>query len=44
MRLYHVIIPDQTGYFILQGLIRADRAAEIVPEFKALTARFRLHP
>jgi hypothetical protein len=44
MRLYQVIIPDQTGYFILQGFIRADRAAEIVPEFKALTARFRLHP
>jgi len=44
MRLYQVIIPDQTGYFILQGFIRADRAAEIVPEFKALTSRFRLHP
>jgi hypothetical protein len=44
MRLYQVIIPDQTGYFILQGFIRADRAAEMVPEFKALTATFRLHP
>ena len=41
MRLYQVMIPDETGYFILQGLIRADRAGEIVPEFKALTASFR---
>ncbi|MDQ2915319.1 MAG: hypothetical protein M3T56_19005, partial [Chloroflexota bacterium] len=41
MRLYQVIIPDETGYFILQGLIRADRAGEIFPEFRALTESFR---
>jgi hypothetical protein len=41
MRLYQVIIPDETGYVVLQGLVRADRASEIVPEFKALTATFR---
>jgi hypothetical protein len=41
MRLYQVVIPDETGYFILQGLINADRAGEIFPEFKALTASFR---
>jgi hypothetical protein len=41
MRLYQVIIPDETGYVILQGLVRADRASEIVPEFKTLTASFR---
>jgi len=41
MRLYQVIIPDDTGYFILQGLIRADRAGEIVPEFRAVTGSFR---
>jgi hypothetical protein len=41
MRLYQVIIPDDMGYFILQGLIRADRAGEIVPEFRAVTASFR---
>jgi hypothetical protein len=41
MRLYQVIIPDQTGYFILQGISRADRASQIVPEFKRLTATFR---
>src|SRR5580765_3210656 len=42
MRLYQVIIPDQTGYFILQGISRADRASEIVPEFRKLTASFRI--
>lgn len=41
MRLYQVIVPDDTGYFILQGLVRADRAREILPDFKALTASFR---
>jgi hypothetical protein len=41
MRLYQVIMPDGTGYFILQGLIRADRAGEIFPEFKAVTGSFR---
>jgi hypothetical protein len=41
MRLYQVIIPDKTGYFIIQGLSRADRAGELVPEFKAITAGFR---
>ena len=44
MRLYQVIIPDQNGYFILQGLSRADRAAEIFPEFRAVTASFRSLP
>ena len=42
MRLYQVIIPDETGYFILQGLSRADRANDIFPEFRALTASFRM--
>lgn len=41
MRLYQVIIPDETGYFILQGIVRADRADAIVPHFKAVTATFR---
>jgi hypothetical protein len=41
MRLYQVVIPDETGYFILQGISRADRAAEMVPEFRKLTASFR---
>jgi hypothetical protein len=41
MRLYQVIMPDETGYFIAQGLTRADRAAVMVPEFRAVTAGFR---
>jgi hypothetical protein len=40
MRLYQTIVPDETGYFILQGVSRADRAAGIVPEFRKLTASF----
>lgn len=42
MRLYQVIIPDETGYFLLQGLCRADRVKNIFPEFRALTASFRI--
>lgn len=42
MRLYQVIVPDETGYFILQGLASADRAAELLPEFRTLTASFRI--
>jgi hypothetical protein len=41
MRIYQVIIPDGTGYFIAQGLVRADEAAEMIPEFRAVTASFR---
>jgi hypothetical protein len=41
LRLYQVIVPDDTGYFIAQGLIRADRAADLFPEFRAITASFR---
>jgi hypothetical protein len=41
MRLYQVIIPDDTGYFIVQGLSRADRAGETFAEFRAITASFR---
>jgi hypothetical protein len=42
VRLYQVIIPDETGYFIIQGLTRADRVADIFPEFRALTGSFRV--
>jgi hypothetical protein len=44
MRIYQVIVPDDTGYFIAQGLVRADRAADLMPEFRALTMSFRLTP
>ena len=41
MRLYQVIVPDETGYFILQGLSGADRATELFAEFRTVTASFR---
>ena len=41
MRIYQVIVPDDTGYFIAQGLSRANRAAELLPEFRRVTASFR---
>jgi hypothetical protein len=42
MRLYQVIIPDETGYYVLQGLCSADSAAALLPEFRTLTASFRV--
>jgi hypothetical protein len=42
MRIYQVIIPDDTGYFIAQGLVRADRAADLIPEFRTVTMSLRL--
>lgn len=41
VRLYQVIIPDESGYFIAQGLCRADRAGELIQEFRSITASFR---
>jgi hypothetical protein len=40
IRLYQVIIPDETGYFIASGLSRAHRAGELMAEFRAVTASF----
>lgn len=42
IRLYQVIAPDEGGgYFIVQGLVGMDRAAEILPELRRVTASFR---
>ena len=42
IRLYQVIAPDRgDGYFIIQGLVGADRAAEILPELRRVTESFR---
>lgn len=41
MSLYQVIVPDVTGYFIVQGLISAGRSDEVLPEFRRITATFR---
>lgn len=44
MRLYQVIAPDESGYFILQGITRRDRARDMVQEFRLLTSSFSLVP
>jgi hypothetical protein len=41
IRLYQVIAPDGGGYFIVQGLVGADRATEMLPEFRRVTESFR---
>ena len=42
IRLYQVIAPDDDGgYFIVQGLVGADRAAVMLPEFRKVTESFR---
>jgi hypothetical protein len=41
IRLYQVIAPDGNGYFIVQGLVGADRAAGMLPEFRRVTESFR---
>ena len=41
IRLYQVIAPDGDGYFIAQGLVGADRAAGMLPEFRRVTESFR---
>lgn len=41
IRLYQVIAPDGGGYFIVQALVGADRAAEMLPEFRRITESFR---
>ena len=44
MRLYQVVVPDDTGYFIAQGLSRANRAAVLFHEFRTVTGSFRRDP
>ncbi|HKY19757.1 MAG TPA: hypothetical protein VJM31_00945 [Vicinamibacterales bacterium] len=41
MRLYQVIVPDDTGYFIMQGLSRLKGSDEMFQEFRAITGSFR---
>ena len=44
MRFYQVIALDDSGYFILQGVTRRERASAIMPEFRSLTSSFSLAP
>src|SRR5688572_25657735 len=41
MNLYQVVARYSEGYFLIQGLITAARATEMLPEFKRVTATFR---
>jgi hypothetical protein len=41
IRLYQVIAPDGDGYFIVQGLVGAEKAAAVLPEFRRVTESFR---
>ena len=41
MRLYQVVAPEAGGYVIVQGLVGARKAAEMLPEFRRVTASFR---
>lgn len=41
VRLYQVIAAEEDGYFIMQGLVSAERGDEMLPEFRHLTGSFR---
>jgi len=41
MLLYQIIAPEAGGYFIIQGLVEVERAAEVLPEFRRVTETFR---
>ena len=41
VRMYQVIAPDEAGYFIIQGFVSPARAAEVMPEFRSVTATFQ---
>ena len=43
LRLYQVIVPDATGYFILQGLAGSECASELFNEYRTVTASFRVN-
>jgi hypothetical protein len=40
LKVYQVVMPADAGYFIVQGLISAGRAAEMLAEFRRVTASF----
>jgi hypothetical protein len=44
VKLYQAILLEGDGYYVLQGLVGADRAAEYLPEFRRLTGSFRRVP
>jgi hypothetical protein len=44
MRIYQVIALDDSGYYILQGVTRRERASAVMPEFRSLASSFSLAP
>ncbi len=44
MKMYQVIGVDDDGYVIIQGFVSARRSAEVLPEFKKVTATFQRSP
>ncbi|HVH11609.1 MAG TPA: hypothetical protein VM759_01085, partial [Longimicrobium sp.] len=44
IRVYQVVIPDGDHYFLLQGLIGADRADEVIPQYEAIARSLRRTP
>jgi hypothetical protein len=41
LRIYQVILPEGSHYLIIQGITGADRAAEMIPEFRAVARSLR---
>lgn len=44
MRIYQVVLPEGSHYILIQGLVRADQADELVPEFRAVAQSLRRTP
>lgn len=41
LRFYVVIVPDAGGYFLMQGMVGSELAAEYLAEFRRLTESYR---
>jgi hypothetical protein len=44
MRIYQVVLPEGSHYILIQGLVRADQAGELLPEFRAVAQSLRRTP
>jgi hypothetical protein len=39
--LYQVLLPEDGGYVLMQGLVASSRGAALIPEFRAVAQSFR---
>jgi hypothetical protein len=39
--LYQIVVPDEGGYVVMQGLVASSRAATMVPEFRRIANSYR---